>query len=96
MDFHFTTTYTSHYNKKLDKCFIRIDPTNSQENKKGDFVQYHYLYDVFEGKDYVADEISYKSAPERRKIPEFIFLLRQKETLDYVAAIVCMCFWKKY
>jgi hypothetical protein len=27
---------------------------NTQRNKKGEFVQYHYLYDVFDEKEYGA------------------------------------------
>jgi len=52
--FKSVSNYTSHYNKKLDKCFIRIDSMNTQRNKKGEFVQYHYLYDVFDEKEYGA------------------------------------------
>jgi len=52
--FKSVSNYTSHYNKKLDKCFLRIDSMNTQKNRKGEFFQYHYLYDVFEEKEYGA------------------------------------------
>ena len=52
--FKSASNYTSHYNKKLDKCFIRIDSMNNQKNRKGEFFQYHYLYDIFEEKEYGA------------------------------------------
>ena len=47
-----SNNFESHYNKKLDKCFIRIE--NVYSSKKDDDPIYYSieLFDVFEGKQY--------------------------------------------
>ena len=44
-------TYTSHYNKSLDKCFILIKPTYNSLYSSKTFIN-TLLIDVFESKEY--------------------------------------------
>ena len=46
--------FQSHYNRKLDKCFIRIVCTRYPKNRKEDEPIFYSieLFDIFEGKEY--------------------------------------------
>lgn len=46
--------FLSHYNRKLDKCFIRIVCTRYPKNRKEDEPIFYSieLFDVFDGKEY--------------------------------------------
>ena len=45
-------SFTSHYNKKLDKCFILIEYYYTPKLKKSAVINFIDLWDVFEGKHY--------------------------------------------
>ena len=49
-----SNSFTSHYNKRLDKCFIRIQFIYFQKDRKDDSPIYYgiELFDVFGGKQY--------------------------------------------
>ena len=49
-----SNSFTSHYNKTLDKCFIRIQCLYTRKDKKDDNAIYYTieLFDVFGGKQY--------------------------------------------
>jgi hypothetical protein len=49
-----SNSFASHYNKKLDKCFIRIQCFYIQKDRKDDNPIYYTieLFDVFGGKQY--------------------------------------------
>jgi hypothetical protein len=51
---HGWNKFESHYNKKLDKCFILIENMLTPKNKKEDDPIYYSieLFDVFGGKEY--------------------------------------------
>jgi len=48
-DFEVITQYTNHYNKKLDRCFIRVELLRTGKSQPKRMI---FLYDAFEGEEY--------------------------------------------